>query len=257
MRKQKNNTKKISLTFMLTTVSKWVLLFLMKPTRADLLDLDAMLEKIEGDTRKFVSHFETLLTIENKCSNETKNACITGNYDDCTSEYPEASCPGNEYSIPICGDGKDGGCGALFDFTASTVRLAPTIDTLDESGNPISLKIQETMCTTLQADTFMKRETVTNSDFWSEYSVSSPFYHYGADDGVFRIYPGNPKSCPNDGVSDYDPRLRPWYVAASSGPKDLVLLIDTSGSMREYGRMDVSHVTILGSLKDLKIFRDP
>ena len=29
----------------------------------------------------------------------------------------------------------------------------------------------------------------------------------------------------------YDPRYRPWYAAAASGPKDVVLVIDTSGSM--------------------------
>ena len=31
--------------------------------------------------------------------------------------------------------------------------------------------------------------------------------------------------------SDYDPRFRDWYAAAASGPKDVVLVIDTSGSM--------------------------
>mmetsp|Transcript_12563 Transcript_12563/g.1129 ORF Transcript_12563/g.1129 Transcript_12563/m.1129 type:complete len:154 (+) Transcript_12563:252-713(+) len=30
---------------------------------------------------------------------------------------------------------------------------------------------------------------------------------------------------------DYDPRLRPWYVGAVSGAKNLVLVIDISGSM--------------------------
>jgi hypothetical protein len=30
---------------------------------------------------------------------------------------------------------------------------------------------------------------------------------------------------------DYDPRLRPWYVMAVTGPKDIVMIVDTSGSM--------------------------
>merc|ERR1711991_705374 len=30
-----------------------------------------------------------------------------------------------------------------------------------------------------------------------------------------------------------DARRRPWYVAASSGPKDIVLVLDTSGSMSQ------------------------
>lgn len=30
---------------------------------------------------------------------------------------------------------------------------------------------------------------------------------------------------------DYDPRFRPWYVSASSGGKNVILIIDVSGSM--------------------------
>merc|ERR1719506_3539633 len=32
--------------------------------------------------------------------------------------------------------------------------------------------------------------------------------------------------------SSYDPRFRPWYVSAASGPKDVVIVLDISGSMR-------------------------
>ena len=34
-----------------------------------------------------------------------------------------------------------------------------------------------------------------------------------------------------------DPRFRGWYAGAASGPKDVVIIIDTSGSMRTSGRM--------------------
>ena len=50
------------------------------------------------------------------------------------------------------------------------------------------------------------------------------------------MLPGTPGKCPN-GRNTYNPTVRPWYVAASSGPKDVILVIDTSGSMRERGRM--------------------
>ena len=50
------------------------------------------------------------------------------------------------------------------------------------------------------------------------------------------MYPGNPGKCPN-GKNNYDPRVRPWYVAASTGPKDVVLILDTSGSMGNHGRI--------------------
>ena len=57
---------------------------------------------------------------------------------------------------------------------------------------------------------------------------------------VFRIFPGSPNTCPN-GRNDYDPRVRPWYIAASSGPKDVILVLDTSGSMRYHKRLVSNH----------------
>ena len=60
----------------------------------------------------------------------------------------------------------------------------------------------------------------------------------GTTDGHFRKYPGDPrdrhraKNSKDDYVcDDYDPRKRPWFVGASTGPKDIVLVLDASGSM--------------------------
>jgi len=49
--------------------------------------------------------------------------------------------------------------------------------------------------------------------------------------GVHRTYPGKQWSMSNGAFNPYDPRFRPWFVEASSGPKNVVLLIDVSGSM--------------------------
>ena len=38
-------------------------------------------------------------------------------------------------------------------------------------------------------------------------------------------------------TSSYDPRFRPWYVSAASGPKDIVIVLDVSGSMDGNGRL--------------------
>jgi len=40
-------------------------------------------------------------------------------------------------------------------------------------------------------------------------------------------------------AKDYDARFRPWYASAVSGPKDVVAVIDTSGSMRG-NRLDLA-----------------
>jgi hypothetical protein len=61
----------------------------------------------------------------------------------------------------------------------------------------------------------------------------APQLYYGAQNGAFRIFPGRARQTCNS----YDPRKRPWYIAASSGPKDVVLVLDVSGSMTNAGRM--------------------
>ena len=51
---------------------------------------------------------------------------------------------------------------------------------------------------------------------------------------MFRSYPAGAK----DG--GYDPRLRPWYTIAANGPKDVVVVVDVSGSMSSNNRMDLT-----------------
>lgn len=195
--------------------------------------LEDMLNKITQDTLAFKRHFETLLLSENRCDQSKLDECANANYDGCVSEYPQPACPGGIWAIPDCGKGKEGGCGAFFDFTASTLRLAPSID-VDLSFNPNEDSVKNTICYSKQAEPYMIEKTEEEEEYWQRYSTSAPWFHYGAEDGIFRIYPGNPKGpCP----STYDPRVRPWYVAGSSGPKDVVLVLDTSGSMDNYSRL--------------------
>lgn len=40
----------------------------------------------------------------------------------------------------------------------------------------------------------------------------------------------------HDCSPEFDPRFRPWYAVAS-GPKDVIIVIDVSGSMATAGRM--------------------
>jgi hypothetical protein len=65
--------------------------------------------------------------------------------------------------------------------------------------------------------------------------------YFGAKSGMFRTFPGKRWAVPASAnttelqrsgpTNTYDPRFRPWFVASATGPKDLLILLDTSGSM--------------------------
>ena len=69
----------------------------------------------------------------------------------------------------------------------------------------------------------------------------------GTPTGFYRIYPGVPQQT----CYAYDPRVRPWYVAATSGPKDVILVIDVSGSMSSNNRIGLARdaaITVINTL---------
>jgi len=56
------------------------------------------------------------------------------------------------------------------------------------------------------------------------------FLQYGDQaSGVYFSWPGTKWCTTPDSL--YDPRFRPWYVSAVSGPKDVIVIVDKSGSM--------------------------
>jgi len=57
--------------------------------------------------------------------------------------------------------------------------------------------------------------------------------------------------------NDFDPRYRPWYAMIASGPKNVIIVIDTSGSMSQSSRMDLAKqaaIKVLGTLTWLDYF---
>ncbi|XP_025423406.1 voltage-dependent calcium channel subunit alpha-2/delta-3 isoform X3 [Sipha flava] len=72
--------------------------------------------------------------------------------------------------------------------------------------------------------------------------------YFGSTTGFMRQYPA--MEWPNKPVDLYDCRMRPWYVEAAASPKDILILVDNSGSMMGQSKIIARHVinTLLDTL---------
>lgn len=84
-------------------------------------------------------------------------------------------------------------------------------------------------------------------------SSARQFTYFATSHGVFRVHPGRP-SFVTDALgtcTKWEPRLRPWYSEASSGPKDVVVAVDASeqmGSMFSSGTSSSTRWTLASSV---------
>eukprot|EP00210_Caulerpa_lentillifera_P005936 g5674.t1 len=142
----------------------------------------------------------------------------------CSNDITNFSCTtrlGNVESV--CGEDCEG---RNINFDCSDVRTPPNTDIRN-----LSPRVKESICLYSNLEPLMK-QLVSEED-------SSSLY-FGGTDGVMRSYPASPRQ---RGVENgdaqlgqcrpYDPRIRPWFIGASTRPKDIVFVIDSSGSMNE------------------------
>lgn len=117
-----------------------------------------------------------------------------------------------------------------------------------EDKNPTDPDVIETVCYSSELDVSLKDSL---HGVGSSSRVDRLFTYFGSWNGVMRTFPG---ASYDNKCGEYDPRIRPWYVAASSGPKDVVIVLDISNSMRRNGFFDVAKDAVQSVLDTMNEF---
>nr|XP_023684323.1 voltage-dependent calcium channel subunit alpha-2/delta-3-like isoform X1 [Paramormyrops kingsleyae] len=110
-------------------------------------------------------------------------------------------------------------------------------------------------------NTYNKDPDIVNGVYWSEalnkvfvenfeQDPSLKWQYFGSANGFFRQYPGVKWHPDEHGVIAFDCRNRKWYIQAATSPKDVVILVDVSGSMKGL-RLTMARQTVASILDTL------
>ncbi|KAM6980754.1 voltage-dependent calcium channel subunit alpha-2/delta-3 [Aplochiton taeniatus] len=108
---------------------------------------------------------------------------------------------------------------------------------------------------------YNKDPDIVNGVYWSEAlnkvfvenferDPSLTWQYFGSAKGFFRQYPGVKWHPDEHGVIGFDCRNRKWYIQAATSPKDVVILVDVSGSMKGL-RLTIARQTVSSILDTL------
>ncbi|XP_031422184.1 voltage-dependent calcium channel subunit alpha-2/delta-3 isoform X2 [Clupea harengus] len=108
---------------------------------------------------------------------------------------------------------------------------------------------------------YNKDSAIVNGVYWSEAlnkvfvdnferDPSLIWQYFGSAKGFFRQYPGIKWTPDEHGVIAFDCRNRKWYIQAATSPKDVVILVDVSGSMKGL-RLTIARQTVSSILDTL------
>jgi Mg-chelatase subunit ChlD len=164
----------------------------------------------------------------NKCSTDCSLS-----YESCIKEDIQMTCQ-KDFISDECEECNKETPGVILS-AISDVKLAnkyfPSVDKNDQG-------VKELTCATQSAASALQGSV----------NPTMKWQYIATYNGVFRSYPGI-KNC-----APYDARLRSWYVGASTGAKNLVIIMDVSGSMNTAGKLDIAKEAAKNVVSTLNIF---
>jgi hypothetical protein len=160
------------------------------------------------------------------------SSCVS--FHECKSTFREATTECRTDYVADCKDVENSGCGKTYDFFQTNVRI-PSQLLNTQTSQPEGAHLKEDICySNSMTETF--KNTAENLEKTSDRILQPPQTFFGTSNGMFRIWPAQHSEV----CGIMDTRIRPWFVAASSGPKDVVIVIDKSGSMGVQNRWNLA-----------------
>jgi hypothetical protein len=188
--------------------------------------VDALAKTAHDDYKRWACAEPPSVSTESKCF-----------YDACKGKLENPTCTADVKKKSAFGGCSEQYKHVVMDFDRSRITFAKDPDAL--SGAAKRNVHREVLWSSGLTDAFIA-ENKNEMTSWQ---------YIGMPTGTTRLYPATPQ----DVCYTYDPRVRPWYVAASSGPKDVVIVIDTSGSMSQESRLEITKTAVNSVLDTLTL----
>ena len=192
---------------------------------ADQTQIVAQLDVIEARLDLLATQAAEYLSQSN-CPNETcLDNCVTAG---CGSTFTNLTCVDYTTVGSIDPATHEAMCGCLpgvwQGLEQSTVQIPPGID-FSNSHTQLFL------CSTQQLDAI----------FAAGYEEGTGKREYLADVfGVTRVFPGQVQNRTDEKCEPFEVQTKSWFVSASIGPKNIVIILDRSGSMHWFDYPDGS-----------------
>lgn len=230
------------------------LLLLLDPTEGydPTPELDEIIKNNTAIVHYLANATEDIYSNSKRCQDKDVTACLDMqeshcSYLSCRSKFVDGKCTeafGKVNITTFSGNCSHNCTSRRLLFSQSSVRTAHDEDLNDE-------RVISEMCWTRELDKYFKIEAelfhLHPSDALPTGSLR--WQYIGTPTGLFRQYPGDVR----EKCSTYDPRVRPWYVAATNGPLNVILVLDTSASMVRHNRLARMKEAALGIVDSLSL----
>lgn len=176
--------------------------------------IDEKLKIVENDVKRIANEVEE--NFKNRCNNNEKK-CL---YISCSTDLPEPECI-ESFQLKECANCPSDKRGTML----NNIPFNMLANKYKPATNENDINVKELSFSGSTLPELFKSLHEKNKGFYK-------WMYYGSREGTYLNYPGL-KTC-----DKYDNRYRPWYIGAATGAKSFILIIDISGSMKNYGKFE-------------------